>query len=153
MFSKILNILLADDDVDDRSFFDKALKELPIATNLTTVNDGEQLMAFLDKNEKQLPDILFLDLSMPRKSGFECLAAIKEIDKLKDIPVVMFSTSFPTDIKYEDSMIKMLLSMGAENYIRKLGNFESLKQAIHQAMFKIIDKPSDKIGRLNEKLN
>ena len=56
-----LNILLADDDTDDRFFFDKALKEIPIATHLTTVHDGEQLMNYLSENSEHLPDVLFLD--------------------------------------------------------------------------------------------
>ena len=81
------NILLADDDIDDRFFFSKALKEIPISTNLTTVHDGEELMHYLEKNSKSLPNILFLDLSMPRKTGFECLYEIKDNEKFKDIPI------------------------------------------------------------------
>ena len=79
-----LYILLADDDEDDCAFFKEALDELLLSVSLVTVNDGVQLMDFLSDNPlKRLPDILFLDLNMPRKSGFECLAEIKEIDKLK----------------------------------------------------------------------
>lgn len=137
MQPKNLNILLADDDFDDRSFFANALKELPLTTTLTSVIDGEQLMAYLDKNKEHLPQVLFLDLSMPRKNGFECLVEIKEMEAFKHIPVVMFSTSFPTDINYEESMIKTLLNLGAHSYIRKLGDFELLKHAIHQSIIKI----------------
>jgi CheY-like chemotaxis protein len=140
MLSKNLNILLADDDVDDRSFFANALAELPLTTTLASVNDGEQLMAYLDTNRKHLPHVLFLDLSMPRKNGFECLVEIKEMKEFKHIPVVMFSTSFPADINYEESMIKTLINMGADFYIRKLGDFESLKKAIHQSLIKISEK-------------
>ena len=64
-----ISILLADDDADDRFFFGKALKELPISTELTTVEDGEKLMSYLLKNSEKLPDVLFLDLNMPRKNG------------------------------------------------------------------------------------
>ena len=64
-----INVLLADDDIDDISFFDKALKELAVSTHLTTVNDGDQLMNYLSENLEHLPDILFLDLNMPRKNG------------------------------------------------------------------------------------
>ena len=87
-----LNILLADDDMDDRIFFDNALKEIPIATTLKTVSNGEQLMEWLFEKVTDLPDVLFLDLSMPRKTGFECLAEIKENEKLKALPVIMFTT-------------------------------------------------------------
>jgi CheY-like chemotaxis protein len=77
-FDRPIHILLADDDIDDRGFFEKALLEIPIACQLTMVQDGEQLMDYLNKHTMELPDVLFLDLSMPRKTGFECLTEIKE---------------------------------------------------------------------------
>ena len=93
-----INILLADDDSDDRSFFDQALKGLSISSHLTTFNDGEQLMKYLSENLEQLPDVLFLDLNMPRKNGFECLEEIKFDKKLKQIPIIIFSTSFDQNV-------------------------------------------------------
>jgi CheY-like chemotaxis protein len=135
-----LKILLADDDTDDCFFFDKALKEIPMATELTTVNDGDQLMLYILKNSTQLPNVLFLDLSMPRKTGFECLTEIKENEKLKNLTVVMFSTSFPSDIKYEENMIKMCHEIGAHDYIRKPGDFNQLKEAIHKILILAIGK-------------
>ena len=139
---KPINILLADDDADDCFFFEKALREISIATQLTAVNDGEWLMDHLSKNLGQLPDVLFLDLNMPRKSGFECLTEITENITLKDIPVVMFSTSYTLDRNYEQSMIDVLYKMGAQDYIRKPGNFATLKQLIHQSLTKLIEKRS-----------
>lgn len=135
-----LNILFADDDVDDRFFFEKALKEIPIENMLTMVNDGEQLMDYLLGDLAPIPDVLFLDLSMPRKSGFECLAEIRENPKLKVMPVVMFSTSYTSDENYEQSMIEVLYNMGAQDFIRKPGEFAKLKQAIHEALIKVIGK-------------
>jgi CheY-like chemotaxis protein len=128
------NILLAEDDVDDRFFFDKALKEIPIATELITVNNGEQLMEYLLANSDKLPDVLFLDLSMPRKTGFECLAEIKENEKLKALSVIMFTTSFTRGFDLEDNLKTTLLKMGAQDYIRKPPGFEELKTVIHQAL-------------------
>src|SRR6476659_2508685 len=92
------NLLLADDDIDDCTFFEDALKELPISATLSTVNDGAQLMNFLSMESDNPPDVLFLDLNMPRKSGFECLSEIKSIDKLKDLPVIIFSTSLNMEV-------------------------------------------------------
>jgi CheY-like chemotaxis protein len=132
-----LHIILADDDIDDRLFFEKALKEIPIPNRLTTVNDGEELMNFLHKNSAQLPDVLFLDLSMPRKTGFECLSEIKEDEKLKHLPVIMLSTSFPRDNKYEQNIINMLYTIGAMDYIRKPGDYQKLKEVIHTALIKV----------------
>jgi len=139
-----LNILLADDDADDRSFFRNALKEIPIDTNLATVNDGEQLMEYLSKNSKQLPEVLFLDLSMPRKGGFECLTEMKEDEKLKDIPVVMFSTSYTQEFNYEQGMIGVLYKLGVQDYIRKPGTIAELKELILHSLRKVI-----KENRLN----
>ena len=134
-----LNILYAEDDADDRSFFERALKEISIVTLLRTVTNGEELMDYLAKNYEQLPDVLFLDLSMPRKTGFECLGEIKEDKKLKHLPVVVFSTSFTRVIDFEQSLMNTLFKMGAHHYIRKPGDFEQLKQVIHQALIKTIE--------------
>ena len=140
MNSKQLNILLAEDDQDDREFFDTALKEIPIPTILTTVNDGEQLMDYLYKNSGHLPNVLFLDLNMPRKNGFECLCEIKEDEKLKDMLVVMFSTSFPRSIIYEEDLIKTLLKIGAHDFIRKSVDLAYLKEVIHQVIKRVAEK-------------
>ena len=133
------NILLADDDVDDRFFFAKALNELPFDANLSTVHDGDQLMDYLSRNTGYLPDVLFLDLSMPRKTGFECLTEIKENPKLNDMRVVIFSTSYSRDIYYEQGIIKMLYDIGAQDYIRKPGGLVQLKEVIQKVIFKVIE--------------
>ena len=135
-----LNILLADDDIDDRFFFAKALDEIPGSNKLKTVNNGEQLMDYLTASSTQLPDILFLDLSMPRTTGFECLAEIKENIKLKDLPVVMFTTSFTRGIDFEDNLKNTLFRMGAQDYIRKPGNFEEFKKIIEQTLIRLTEK-------------
>ena len=123
-----LNILLADDDIDDCQFFKEALEALPLTAQLKTVHDGEQLMNYLEENAEHLPHVLFLDINMPRKNGFECLSEIKHNDKLKDLPVVMFSTSNPKD------SIEILFKTGADVYIRKPSNFSQLVQVIHHAL-------------------
>ena len=135
-----LHILLADDDMDDRTFFDKALREIPITTKLSTVNNGEQLMDWLFGNADRLPDVLFLDLSMPRKTGYECLAEIKENEKLRSLTVIMLTTSFTRGIDLEDNLISTLSKMGAAAYIRKPIDFSILKQVIHQTLIKVEEK-------------
>lgn len=142
-----LHILLADDDKDDRFLFREALSELPVTTTLETVHDGEQLMTWLNEHQDNLPDVLFLDLNMPRKNGFECLTEIKTNDKLSALPVVMFSTSYPRDEHYESDMIHMLFNIGAQDYIRKPGNFTELKKAIYKILQKIEEEVSDKNAR------
>ena len=128
MNTKHLNILLADDDLDDCNFFKHALEELSPSAHLTTVHDGEDLMNYLSDNPEQLPHVLFLDINMPRKNGLECLAEIKRNPTLKGIPVVMFSTSNSWDT------INMLFKSGSHVYIHKPSDFTQLKQVIHHAL-------------------
>ena len=123
-----LNILLADDDVDDCMFFKQALQEIPVSSSLAIVHDGDQLMKYLIENSEQLPDVLFLDINMPKKSGPECLSEIKQTKMLENLPVVMFSTSNSWDT------IKMLFKSGAHVYIHKPNDFAQLKQVIHHAL-------------------
>ena len=128
MNSKQLNILLADDDIDDCHFFKEALDSLPQTTTLTTVHNGDDLMNYLLQNRERLPHVLFLDINMPRKNGFECLSEIKKNEALKDLPVVMYSTSGSKD------KINILFISGADVYIRKPSNFAQLVQVIHHAL-------------------
>jgi CheY-like chemotaxis protein len=121
-------ILLADDDRDDCLLFGEVLDELPLATSLSIVNNGEELMTFLQKSTG-LPDVLFLDLNMPRKNGFECLTEIKLDERLRALPVIIFSTSFDSEI------VHLLHKHGAHFYIRKPEEFEALKKAIYQAVY------------------
>src|SRR6185436_708779 len=96
MFSREGNpikILLADDDEDDKMFFEDALKEANPKTQLKTVDDGQQLMKYLAEVDGNHPDIIFLDINMPCKNGKECLKEIRSNKELDEVPVVMFSTS------------------------------------------------------------
>ena len=131
-----LNVLLADDDLDDYTFFKTALDELPLSTNLKAVQDGQQLMDLLSDETYDLPNVLFLDINMPRKNGFECLYEIKRSERLKDLPVIMFSTS-----NSRDNMASAFKS-GAHVYIRKPGNFQQLKELIYHALPLATDKLS-----------
>jgi len=120
-----VNILLADDDSDDCLFFKDVLDELNLPTLLTTVHNGEQLMEVLLKST-DLPDILFLDLNMPRKNGFECLSAIKQTKKLNQVPVIIFSTSFVPDV------VALLYKNGAHHYICKPDDYALLLKILRK---------------------
>ena len=149
MTSKPINILLADDDNDDCTFFKNATEALAIPSELTAVHDGEQLIRHLTQHPEGLPDVIFLDLSMPRKTGFECLTEIKQNPNWKDIPVFVFSTSFTKDLNYERNLIGTLTMIGAQEYIRKPGDFEQLKQVIHQALNKVAQGKSIELPTTN----
>ena len=123
-----LNVLLADDDLDDCAFFREALNELDIEIKLTTVNDGVQLISLLNSNIETLPDALYLDLNMPCKNGFECLVEIKQNPTLKQLPIIIFSTSLDTDVA------NRLHEHGAHYYIRKPAEFQNLKKIISKSL-------------------
>lgn len=132
MNSNPLSILLADDDLDDCLFFKEAVEELSLPTQLSTMHDGEQLMLHLHNETNRLPDVLFLDLNMPRKNGFECLSEIKLNQKLKQLPVIIFSTSF------EQEVVNLLYKNGAQYFIRKPSEFLQFKKIIHQTFTTLI---------------
>ncbi len=121
-------LLLADDDIDDCVFFKDALDGLPVSATLITVNDGVKLMTLLTSLADKLPDMLFMDLNMPRKTGYECLLEIKMNSHLKHLPVIIFSTSFNSEV------IDLLYEKGAHYYIRKPGEFAKLKKVIYKAL-------------------
>ena len=127
-----LNILLADDDADDCLFFTEALTGSPLSTHLTTVPDGEHLMQLLSNEKYELPDVLFLDLNMPRKNGFEGLSEIKLNSKLNKLSVVVFSTSF------EQEVVNQLYQNGAQYFIRKPSEFSQFKKIIQQTLARIV---------------
>ncbi|MFD2940687.1 response regulator [Flavobacterium notoginsengisoli] len=130
MSTEQYNLLLADDDEDDCLFFKEALDETSINAPLSIVHDGVQLMDYLKSNNTtaNFPDVLFLDLNMPKKNGLECLAEIKADEKLKKLPVIIFSTSLDSEI------INNLYKNGASYYIRKPGDFSKLKKVIEIAL-------------------
>lgn len=129
-----LNVLLADDDPADCLLFKDALEELPLSTHLTTVHNGEQLMEAITQKGKKLPDVLFLDLNMPRKNGFAALGQIKRNDKLDKLPVIIFSTA--SDFK----AVKQVFRDAAHYYIIKPDDFSQLKKVIYEALTLITQK-------------
>lgn len=128
-----IQLLLADDDKDDCDLFKDALDELSMSADLSTVHDGEQLMHMLSSAEGKLPRLLFLDLNMPRKNGFECLAEIKSNTELKDLPVIIFSTSS------DNNIVNSLYNNGAHFYISKPNEFEKLKNVIQAAILSVVE--------------
>jgi len=120
------NILLADDDDDDRLLFTDVLREHGLESRLTFALNGEHLMTLL--RSENLPDVLFLDLNMPLKNGIECLEEIRSDEKLKDLPVVIFSTSA------HPGTISQMYDIGAHLYVRKPNDFGALRQAISEVL-------------------
>lgn len=127
--TEVKNIYLADDDLDDCMLFREAILELSVKTKLTISNDGNQLMTTLDKTVPPTPHVIFLDLNMPLKNGFECLSEIRQTEKLKNIPVVILSTTSNTDI------IDKTYLLGANCYVTKPSSYALLIKVIETALF------------------
>lgn len=128
MIVNVTNIFLADDDEDDQFMFQEVLKEIHTPTNLVTASDGEQLMKVLHSLNSNLPDVLFLDLNMPRKNGFQCLAEIRQNEKFSSLRTIILSTS------YEEEVIEMLYENGADHYVKKPTEFSELRMIIERVL-------------------
>ncbi len=122
-----IDILVADDDPDDRMFIKDAIEEVRLANDLVMVNDGVELMDFLERrgdyeklNGDPLPGMILLDLNMPRKDGREALEEIKNNPELKRIPVVVLTTS-----KAEEDIMRTY-DLGVNSFICKPVTFEKL---------------------------
>ena len=124
MDNNFIHIILADDDEDDRLFFTDAFDELRMTTKVSTYNDGVELMNYLNKEDALLPNVLFLDLNMPKKSGLECLQEIKANKKMANIAIAIYSTS----ASEED--IENTFVLGANVYIKKPSSFNDLKKIL-----------------------
>ena len=141
----IKNIFLTDDDTDDCMLFSEALQEIysEKEARLTISNDGVKLMEVLDETVPPPPEVIFLDLNMPRKNGFECLTEIRQTPKLSGIPVIIFSTSSNNDI------VDKSYQHGANYYICKPQSYSLLKKTIAYVLSFDGKKLSEQPGRDN----
>lgn len=128
MIAQSINILLADDDEADCLLFKDALEELPVSIHLSIVRNGEELMTELAQAGGNLPDVLFLDLNMPRKNGFASLSEIKRSTELQNLPVVIFSTASAQEL------VKNVFKDAAHYYICKPNDFLQLKKVVYEAL-------------------
>lgn len=124
----MLQILLAEDDADDRLLFREAFSELKLETTVSSVDDGEQLMKRLNNEKEPIPDILFLDLNLPRKNGLDCLIEIRNNARLEEMSVVIYSTSS------SEQDMEATFHAGANVYITKPSDFNVLKQMLKKSL-------------------
>ncbi len=143
MTNKPFLILLADDDEGDRIIFKEAFSEIKIKTVVQTVNDGVQLMEWLNNKDNPIPHFLFLDLNMPRKNGIECLKEIRGNERLKAIYIAIYSTSNNEKDKEETFL------NGANVYITKPNDFSTLKQTLYKAVAATLVYEGSKLNREN----
>lgn len=122
-----MKILIADDDEDDRMVFVDALSEVKMKTQVSEVTDGLELLEHLEGLDSY-PDLIFLDINMPRMNGIQCLEEIKKRPEYKSISVAIYSTS-GAERDIEETFVR-----GANVYIRKPGDFASLEKVLEEVL-------------------
>ena len=131
MNAEEITILMVDDDEEDCELMKEAFKETRLANDLRFVDDGEKLLDYLnhmgfyaDPSQSPRPGLILLDLNMPKKDGREVLKEIKSDPDLREIPVVVFTTS-----RAERDILKSY-DLGANAFVTKPVGFRSLVEVI-----------------------
>jgi CheY-like chemotaxis protein len=133
MTNQAFTILHVEDDPNDVLLVNRAIQKTSAATVLRSVSDGDQALAYLSgidafarRDEHPLPNLVLLDLKMPRKSGLEVLTWIREQPTLKRMVVVIFTSS------KHDHDINRAYELGANSYLVKPVGFEALQETMKQ---------------------
>jgi CheY-like chemotaxis protein len=141
-----LVILLTDDDEEDLQMTVEALRESRLGNDLRTTRDGEELMDYLlcrgryaDRSDAPIPGLILLDLNMPKKDGREALAEIKANPDLRQIPVIVLTTS-----KAEEDIFRSY-DLGVNSFITKPVTFAGLVEAmkvLSRYWFELVELPA-----------
>ncbi|MEZ2251936.1 response regulator [Microcoleus sp.] len=145
--NKTFTILMANDDEDTRFFVQESLREIPIAIRIEFVENGEQMLDYLycrgsyaEASNGRFPDLILLDLNMPRLDGPEALTLIRSDPDLQHLPVVILTTS------QSSGDILLCYRLGANSFISKPVTFEGLVEVMKtlcQYWFEIVSLPSE----------
>ena len=111
-----LRLMIVDDDADDRTLFVQSVKEIDETIECIVAKDGQEALKLLSQPLSKLPNFIFLDLRMPRVGGKRCLIELKKDERLKNIPVVIYTTS--REVKESQE----LKELGAVHFISKPGS-------------------------------
>lgn len=142
---KNFTLLIANDDEDTRFLMQEAMREVQLAIKIEFVEDGEQVLDYLyrrgeyaDSSNWHQPDLILLDLNMPRLDGRETLSSIRSDPDLQQIPVAIFTTS------HSSGDILLCYRLGANSFISKPVTFEGLVEVmktLSQYWFEIVSLP------------
>lgn len=120
----ITTILIVDDDPDDQELLQEAIRDVNDSVRCLSAANGEEALRLLQAANPYRPDLIFLDLNMPRMNGKTFLAKIKQLDGLSRIPVVIYTTS-----KVDDD-IEQTRQLGAVHFITKPDSFEGIVREV-----------------------
>ena len=123
-----IKIILVDDDDDDYDLLSHVLERQTYNTSLQRVTDCDALMEKLNNTIQALPDVIFLDMNLPKKSGLEILKLIKEQTRLNEIIIAIYSTTCIEKVADE------LYELGANFYITKPVKFSDMRRVIESAL-------------------
>jgi len=130
MTNQQVEILLVEDNEDDIVIIQEVFADMKLATIVNTVRDGEEALTYLRRKGKykvaRMPDIVLLDINMPKKNGFEVLEEMKKDPRLQSLPVIMLTTS------HREEDVVRSYEKGACSYIHKLVILDQFKQLIKQ---------------------
>ena len=119
-----MQVLLAEDSADDVFLTQEAFADANVSVEIHVARDGEEAMAFLRDSDKPRPDLMLLDLNMPRKDGRDVLLEVRDDPALTDIPIVVLTTST------SDEDILAAYQSHVNSYIRKPVTFERFAEAV-----------------------
>jgi CheY-like chemotaxis protein len=123
-------IFLVDDDHDDQHFFAMAVSRLDTPFHCKFADDGTKALEIIHSDPDFKPDFIFLDINMPLMNGPQCLEEIRKIERLKQVPVYMCSTSADAYIHQK------YLALGANGVIEKASGIEEIKETLDEILFK-----------------
>lgn len=115
---------IVDDDPDDQELFMEAVGAVDDSVRCIAISECEEALDLLKNRKTELPDVIFLDLNMPRVNGKQCLVELKKQSHLRDIPVIIYSTSS------EKRDIEETARLGAVHFLTKPNKFEELCKAL-----------------------
>jgi len=139
MYDKTITCFLIDDDKDDQEIFDLALRKLNMPVAYFTADDGYIALQKFEQHPDFIPDIIFLDLNMPRVNGLQCLMEIKKEPRLRHIPVIMYTTSSTLSDKQASEML------GAQGFITKFTRLDELATTL-KSVFEQLLLPASEIS-------
>ena len=124
------NVLIVDDDEDDRDLFCIAVHELEPKINCILARNGEEALQGLQLEKFPKPDLIFLDINMPRLNGIQFLQELKKDGQLRLIPIVVYTASVQ-EKDFEDAK-----ALGAEHFFAKPNSFKELSKIIQEVFTK-----------------